>query len=125
MTNSLPLAGSGGGGGGKPFIAFGGSSSSSSVTCRNDPENPGQQNCKRVERITTRDPLTGQTVSFWNLFHPTFSLTLLFSQRGPKKAKSTDKEVAPASWEAYFRLPSIRVSNLHSSVEGLVDHLQP
>jgi hypothetical protein len=49
----------GSGGGGKPFIAFGGSSKSSQVVCRNDPENPGQQICKRVERYSYIDPRTG------------------------------------------------------------------
>jgi hypothetical protein len=63
-TVTTSIAGSGGGGGGKPFTTFGGSSSSFSISCRTDPENPGQQICKRVEMKTTRDPISGQTVSF-------------------------------------------------------------
>eukprot|EP00347_Sterkiella_histriomuscorum_P000286 403376463 len=48
----------GDGGDGKPFIAY--SSTSSSVQCRTDPENPGQQICKKVTRQSYLDPETGR-----------------------------------------------------------------
>jgi len=56
----------GGSGGGKPFIAFGGSSRSSQTVCRPDPNNPGQQICKRIEKESYRDPFTGEQRSRTN-----------------------------------------------------------
>ena len=45
---------------GKPYIRFGSSSSFSSTICRPDPENPGQQICKKIVRQTVIDPETGK-----------------------------------------------------------------
>ena len=50
----------GNGGGGKPYIRFGGFTSSSSIVCRPDPENPGQQICKKVVKESSIDPETGK-----------------------------------------------------------------
>ncbi|CDW76688.1 UNKNOWN [Stylonychia lemnae] len=48
------------GGGGAPKVWGYSSSSSSSITCRNDPENPGQQICKKITRQNYFDPVTGK-----------------------------------------------------------------
>ena len=48
----------GGGGGGGRYIQS--STKSSQVMCRTDPQNPGQQICKRVERYSYTDPQTGK-----------------------------------------------------------------
>ena len=50
----------GGGGGGKPYFRFSSSSSYSTVVCNPDPENPGQQICKKVVKNTSIDPDTGK-----------------------------------------------------------------
>ena len=52
--------GGGGGGGGKPYVRFGSMSSFSSTICRPDPDNPGQQICKKVHQETVIDPETGK-----------------------------------------------------------------
>ena len=52
--------GGNGGGGGKPYIRFGSTSIMSSTICRPDPENPGQQICKKVHQETVIDPETGK-----------------------------------------------------------------
>jgi hypothetical protein len=50
----------GGGGDGKPYFRFSSSSSFTSVVCEPDPENPGHQICKKVEKNTSIDPETGK-----------------------------------------------------------------
>ena len=51
-------SGGGGGGGGKPYIRQ--SFMSYSQVCRPDPENPGQQICKKVRQESYLDPETGK-----------------------------------------------------------------